>query len=165
MSHNLGRPKEAIFPMPPGIDNSLRLAVDDEMKARIAATISRAYRTPIDPDAPNLLWLLADIFRQRSAAGWNTTLSPETTILVVDALDAYAPKPPAPDYNGPGRNTSFDAFGKGSAIYRLFRDGEIMEVAAWAQSTLVAKAAFDRLIEQYPGDRFMQKRGSWVERE
>ena len=138
---------------------------DAETRARIAATISRVYAMPVDPEAQNLLRLLADIFRQRAGVGWNTPLSPETAMLVADALDAYAPKPPAPEYSGPGRRTSFDAFGKGSSIFRLFRDGEIMEVAAWAQNTLVARAAFDRLIEQYPNDRFMQKRRSWVERE
>jgi hypothetical protein len=151
--------------MPSGITRIPRPAFDDEMKARIAATIARAYLVPVDPGAPNLIQRLADIFRQRAEVGWTTPLSAETTFLVANALDAYAPKPPTPEYSEPNRKTSFDAFGKGSAIYRLFRDGEIMEVAAWAQSTLVAKAAFDRLIEQYPGDRFMQKRGSWVERE
>jgi hypothetical protein len=165
MSHNPGRPKEAISPMPAGIELTHRHTVDDEMKARIAATVSRAYRTPIDPDAPNLLWLLGDIFRQRAAAGWTTLLSPKTTILVAEALDAYAPKPPEQEYRDPDARFSVNVFKSGSAIYRLDRDGEIFEVAAWARSTSVARSAFDRLIEQYPNDRFMQKRRSWVERE
>jgi hypothetical protein len=92
--------------MPPGIELTQRSTVDDEMKARIAATVSRAYRTPIDPDAPNLLWLLADIFRQRGAAGWTTLLSPETTLLVAEALDAYAPRPPEQKYKDPGAGCS-----------------------------------------------------------
>lgn len=140
------------------------MVFDEKTKARIAATISRAYRTPIDADAPNLFWLLADIFRQRAGAGWNTPLSPETTYLVADALDAYAPKPPEPEYKGPGARFHVDMFAQGSTIYRLFDNGEIFEIAAWARSTAVAGAAFDELVRRYPTEQYMQKRRSWVER-
>ena len=136
-----------------------------ETKARIAATISRAYLEPVDPDSPYLLQRLASILRQRAKAGWNTPLSPETTFLVAEALYAYAPKPPEPEYRGPDWRFRVDMFRKGSTIYRLFSDGEIMEIAAWANSTLVAGATYNKLVEQYPGDRIMQKRGAWVERE
>jgi hypothetical protein len=151
--------------MPSGIARPPRPAFDDEMKARIAATIARACLVPVDPGAPNLIQRLADIFRQRAMVGWTTLLSPETTILVAEALDAYAPKPPEQEYRDPDARFSVNVFKSGSAIYRLDRDGEIFEVAAWAKSTSVARSAFDRLLEQYPNDRFMQKRRSWVERE
>jgi hypothetical protein len=139
--------------------------VDPEIRAHVAATVSRAYLSPVYPDAPNLFWLLADIFRQRAAVGWNTTLSPETTLLAADALDAYMPMPQPPLPTPPEAKFYVDVFARGSAIYALFHDGEIKETVAWAQSTLVAGAAYDRLVEQYPGEKFLQKRRSWVERE
>ena len=136
----------------------------DQIMARIAARISSAYLTPIDPEAPNLLRMLADIFRQRAQAGWTTRLSPETTMLVAEALEAYTPKPPPPPPSrSPDHYFHIDLYASGSTIYRLGHDGEVREIAAWAQSTTVARSAFDKLVEQYPRDRFIQKRKSWVE--
>jgi hypothetical protein len=151
--------------MPLGIDRIQRpLAFDDEARARIAATIARVYRSPVDPAAKNLIRVLADILRQRASAGWNTPLSPETTMLVAEALDAYAPDScPADEYKGPDDYLRIDLYASGSTVYRVRSDGEIAEVAAWAKSTIVASAAFRKLVEQYPNDEFLQKRKSWVE--
>src|SRR5690606_3462699 len=135
----------------------------DQIMARIAARISSAYLTPIDPEAPNLLRMLADIFRQRAQAGWTTRLSPETTMLVAEALEAYTPKPPPPPPSrSPDHYFHIDLYASGSTIYRLGHDGEVREVAAWAQSTTVARSAFAKLAEQYPRDRCIQKRKSGV---
>lgn len=114
-------------------------------------------------DTPDAIAELADILRRRATAEWTTLLSARTSLLVADALDSY--KPAAAPQPAPDNRFHVDLYGAGSTIYRLMRNGEILEIAAWAQSTLVAHAAFDRLNEQYPGDRFMQKRRSWVERE
>lgn len=150
--------------MPSGIARIRQPAFDDEAKARIAATIARVYRSPIDPGAKNLIRVLADIFRQRARAGWNTPLSPDTTLLVADALDAYAPVSfPADEYKGPDDYLRIDLYASGSTVYRVRNDAEIAEVAAWAKSTIVASAAFRKLVEQYPKDEFLQKRKSWVE--
>lgn len=137
--------------------------LDSEVKARLAATISRVHGAPVDPDSPYLLQQLASILRQRAGAGWNTPLSPETAMLVADALYAYAP-PPAPAHRGPGAHYCVDMFKDGSTVYRLHRDGEIFQIDAWARSTLVAGTAYDELVKRYPNERFMQKRRSWVER-
>src|SRR5690606_15577706 len=124
---------------------------------------SSAHLNPIDPDAPNLLQMLADLFRQRAKAGWTTRLSPETTLLVAEALEAYAPTTTQPAAQSPDHGLRIDLYASGSTIYRLGHDGEVREVAAWAQSTTVARSAFDKLVEQYPRDRFIQKRKSWME--
>lgn len=107
---------------------------------------------------------LAIVFQARAEVGWNTLLSPETTLLVSKALQAYLPKPPPIETNDPGSRFCIDVFASGSAIYRMLQ-GEIFGVAAWAKNSLVAHAAFDRLLQQYPTDQFMQKRASWIERE
>src|SRR5690606_15518959 len=141
-----------------------KTAPQADLMAHIAARISSAHLTPIDPGAPNLLQMLADLFRQRAKAGWTTRLSPETTMLVAEALEAYAPKrPPPPPSRSPDHGLRIDFYASGSTIYRLGHDGEVREVAAWAQSTTVARSAFDKLVEQYPRDRFIQIRKSWVE--
>ncbi|MGB3899821.1 MAG: hypothetical protein WA973_14875 [Mesorhizobium sp.] len=102
---------------------------------------------------------------QRAAAGWTTPVSAETAALVADALDAYAPPPPAPPTKSPDSRFSLNAYMSGSAIYSLGRDGEISEVVAWAQNSLAANAAFDVLVRNNPQESYMQKRKSWVERE
>jgi len=110
------------------------------------------------------IYELAIVFQARAEVGWNTLLSPETTLLVAEALHAYIPKPPPLPRSDPGSRFCIDAFSNGSAIYRML-SGEIFEVAAWAKNSLVAHAAFDRLLQQYPTDKFMQKRASWIERD
>ncbi len=135
--------------------------LDPEIKARLAATISRVHGAPVDPDSPYLLQQFASILRQRAGAGWNTPLSPETAMVVADALYAYAPKPPVPPYRGPDRRFQIE-LSKGSAIYRML-EGEIFEIEAWAKSTSAARAAFNELANRNPKDHYMQKRGSWVE--
>lgn len=108
---------------------------------------------------------LADIFRQRAAAGWTTTLSPETTLLVAHAFEMYVREPPEiPRRQSPDDRLQVDMFDKGSAIYKLATDDSILKTVAWAENSLVAHRAFDALVEQYPGDHFRQKRGAWVER-
>lgn len=111
----------------------------------------------------------ADILRQRARVGYGTRLSAETALLVAEALGAYAPAPPAPPPPAPARAHEerfwVDMYAVGSCIYKLDHRGEIFEIAAWARSTLVAHAAYDKLVEQYETDRFLQKRRSWIERE
>jgi hypothetical protein len=58
-----------------------------------------------------------------------------------------------------------DVFGSGSAIYKMTQDGKMLQTVAWADNSLVARPAFDELVKRYPGDRFQQKRKSWVERD
>jgi hypothetical protein len=58
-----------------------------------------------------------------------------------------------------------DLYSEGSCVYRLDSDGEIESIAAWARSSLVAAEAFKALSEQYPRDRFSQRRRGFVERE
>ncbi|CAM5418076.1 hypothetical protein ATER59S_02351 [Aquamicrobium terrae] len=108
---------------------------------------------------------MAGILRQRAEAGWNTLLSPGTSALVAKALESYAPPPPRPPPRSPSARFVIDVFEKGSAIYKLDRQGEILEVVAWAQSTLAANATFADLVERNPTERFRQKRKSWVEQE
>lgn len=111
---------------------------------------------------------LADILRQRAGVGWNTILSAETAILVAEAMEAYAPAPPAPPpaprAKSPGERFHIDLFSSGSAIYRLDDRGEIFEAKAWARNSLVAGVAFEKLVKDHPNDRYIQKRGSWIER-
>jgi len=108
---------------------------------------------------------LADKLRQRASVAWNTVLSPATTLLVADALDQYEPAPPSePLPPRPHSKFHVDMFSQGSTVYRLFK-GEIHEISAWAESSIVAGVAFEKLVEQYPNERFLQKRRSWVERE
>ena len=106
---------------------------------------------------------LADIFRQRAGAGWTTLLSPATTHLVADALDAYVPKPPPAPVKRPGDQLRVDLYAEGSTIYRLTRQGEIFELVAWARNSLVARVAFDELVRRYPRDHFSQRRRSFEE--
>jgi hypothetical protein len=107
---------------------------------------------------------LAAAFRRRSAEGKFTRLTPETALLVAAALEAFAPKPePVQLHQSPDDRLRVDVYSTGSAVYRLRRDGGIAEVVAWARSTLVARTAYEKLVEQYPGESFMQKRRSWVE--
>jgi len=109
---------------------------------------------------------LADKFRQRAAAGWTTLLSPDTTMLISQALEEYAPKhPPLPARMPQPSRFDVDMYSSGSTIYKLTASGDILEIVAWAQNSLVARVAFDELVGRYPNDRFMQKRRSWVERE
>lgn len=108
---------------------------------------------------------LAGTLRKRAVDGRNVVLSPGTSLLVARALETYALPTPQPAPRSPSARFLVDVFDKGSAIYRLDREGEIIEAVAWAQSTLVANAAFAVLVKQSPTERFQQKRKSWVEQE
>ncbi len=121
--------------------------------------IQLKYETPDD------IRSLASIIRQRAAAGWNTLLSPSTSLLVAEALETHVPPPPRPPAPSPSARFLVDVFERGSAIYKLDRQGEILEVVAWAQSTLTANVAFADLVERNPKERYMQKRKTWVENE
>lgn len=44
--------------------------LDDAVMVRIAARISSAALTPSDPNAPNLIMTMVNIFRPRDKAGW-----------------------------------------------------------------------------------------------
>lgn len=58
-----------------------------------------------------------------------------------------------------------DLYSEGSCVYRLDDSGEIASIEAWARNSLVAAEAFKALSEQYPKDRFSQRRRGFVERE
>lgn len=116
-------------------------------------------------ETPDEIRSFAGTLRKRAVAGRNTLLSPETSILIAQALETYAPTPSQPVPHSPSARFLIDVFDRGSAIYRLDRQGEISEVVAWAQSTLTANAAFAVLVKQNPTERFAQKRKSWVEQE
>lgn len=137
--------------------------LDEETKARIAATLSRVHLAPVDINAPNLLRQFANIFRQRAKAGWVTPLSPETGFLVAAALDAYAPAPPPIPQPPRDRRLYVNMFSQGSTVYRM-RKGEEVEIEAWARSSLVAGVAFEELVRRNPDEEYMQRRRAWVER-
>jgi hypothetical protein len=59
----------------------------------------------------------------------------------------------------------FDLYATGSCIYELDDRGEVSRVVAWAASSAVARAAFERLCAQYPDRSFCQRRRAWVEEE
>lgn len=125
--------------------------IDPDIAAGLAARISQALLKPIDPASQNLIAILADILRRRAAVGWYSRLSPETAMLVADALQAYGPKPdPQPASQSPVWRLSVDMYAQGSMIFRLDAKGELAEVVAWARSSLVAGAAYERLMQQYP---------------
>jgi hypothetical protein len=102
---------------------------------------------------------LAEAVRRKARAGKNVVLSPETALAVAEHLDG---RPPS---RGPDRLSNIDAFTQGSAVYRLYPNGERAELIAFASSALVARAAFDYVCERYPEDSFSQRRRAWVEAE
>lgn len=48
-------------------------------------------------------------------------------------------------------------------MYQLNAEGDILEIAAWAKSSDVARAAFNRLCERHPDRSFEMRRRAWVE--
>lgn len=97
---------------------------------------------------------LAAAIRAQAAAGRNVVLSPETARRVASHLD---PPPPQKSI------WNINAHADGSAVYQLDARGEIVEVVAFAKSTLVARAAFDYLCENRPNESYSQRNGARVE--
>jgi transcription elongation factor Elf1 len=56
-----------------------------------------------------------------------------------------------------------DLYASGSCVYRLDASDNVIEIAAWAQSSGVAGASLGALKKQYPEHRFQQRRRGWVE--
>lgn len=57
---------------------------------------------------------------------------------------------------------SIDLYADGHCVYRLDRHGEIASIEAWARNALIARAAYDALIEQYPQESFSLRHRSFV---
>jgi len=72
------------------------------------------------------------------------------------------PKPETIEYSRAGWRQP-DIYASGSCVYRLDDTGEIIEIAAWALSSRIARAAFEALSKAYPTDRFQQRRRGWIE--
>ena len=107
----------------------------------------------------NSLDELVNALAQRAVSGRSVVLSPETTLMVVQALTDASRRP------GRSRLFNVDFWAEGSTIYRLTVDGQDEEVVGWAKNSLVARAALEELKRRYPNARFSQRRRAWVELE
>jgi len=100
---------------------------------------------------------LAEALKARAAIGRNLTISPATARLIAMLIVGESV------HVGHGSAWHVDLFAQGSAVLELGRDGKPMRMAAWAQSTSVARSALYKLWATYPESQFEQRRGSWVE--
>jgi hypothetical protein len=55
-----------------------------------------------------------------------------------------------------------DLYADGHCVYRLDRNGEIASIEAWARNALIARAAYDALIAQYPQEWFSLRHRGFV---
>jgi len=58
------------------------------------------------------------------------------------------------EYRGHRGNRHIDMHASGSCIYSIDKEGNTIEIAAWAMSSGVARAAFEELKKAYPERRF-----------
>lgn len=58
-----------------------------------------------------------------------------------------------------------DMYATGSRVLRVNDNADIIEIVAWANNAVVARAAFDELCRREADQSFHQRRRSWVEAE
>lgn len=100
---------------------------------------------------------LADALAERAATGETIPLSPRTAKLIARMLRGQKLRP------GLGTAWDVDLFATGSCVLEVDDAGNVLEVTAWAKSTLIAHVARRALREANPETRYEQRRRGWVE--
>jgi hypothetical protein len=128
---------------------------DDAIKAEIAAELNKALETlGAGPELLSAVGSYGDTLRDEQVLAHLKSLNETGSIFEEVICRAVAPK-------GPDR-FRIDPYLDGFCVYRLDSEGEISSIDAWSRNALVARAAFDALVLQYPKDSFSLRNRSRV---
>ncbi len=109
---------------------------------------------------PSAALELAVAIEEHVLCGRKVVLSPPTALWIARQIQNAIARRDVPPVKS---HFNIDLYASGSCVMQVNSNEDIVEVVAWAKSSIAARAAFDHLCDRDPERSYQQRRGGWIE--